>query len=152
MNILKGPSIPNTHFSNKITFFALTIMRALMHYSSVPKILFIEDLHAISAVLDVLKQPDLTEQTELCIYSFVTHLIKDEQDYKRIIGKKLIPICHAKLQMQTGRVIFSGESNCEQKFFKMLAILIKRCNENISMARGDMKDRMFRYRNMGTKD
>ena len=152
MNILKGPSIPNTHFSNKITFFALTIMRALMHYSSVPKILFIEDLHAISSVLDVLKQPDLTEQTEVCIYSFVTSLIKDEQDYKRIIGKKLIPICHAKLQLQTGRAAFSGESNCEQKFFKMLAILIKRCSENISMAKGDMKDRMFRYRNMGTKD
>lgn len=56
------------------------------------------------------------------------------------------------MQMQTGRAIFSGEGNCEQKFFKMLGILIKRCSENINMAKGDMKDRMFRYRNMGTKD
>ncbi len=43
-------------------------------------------------------------------------------------------------------------SNCEQKFFKMLAILLKRCNENINMMKGDMKDRIFRYRNMATKD
>jgi len=150
LNILKGPSIPNTHFSNKITFFALTIMRALMHYSALPKILFMEDHAAISAVLNVLKQTDLTEQTELCIYSFVTSLIKDEQDYKRIIGKKLLSICHAKLQIQTGREVLN--SNCEQKFFKMLAILLKRCNENINMMKGDMKDRMFRYRNMATKD
>lgn len=78
LNILKGPSIPNTHFSNKITFFALTIMRALMHYSSLPKILFIEDLQAVLAVLNVLKLPDLNEQTEVCIYSFVTSVIKDE--------------------------------------------------------------------------
>ncbi len=127
-------------------------MRALMHYSSLPKILFIEDQQAVSAVLNVLKQPDLNEQTEVCIYSFVTSLIKDEQDYKRIIGKKLISICHNKLQMQTGREVFSGNGICEQKFFKMLAILLKRCSENINMAKGDMKDRLFRYRNMGTKD
>jgi len=28
--ILKGPNIPNTSFSTRITFFALTIMRALI--------------------------------------------------------------------------------------------------------------------------
>jgi hypothetical protein len=55
LSILKGPSIPNTKFSYRITFFALTIMRALMNSSSIPKVLFIEDTQATSAVLNILK-------------------------------------------------------------------------------------------------
>ena len=41
LNIIKGPNIPNTNFSTKITFFALNIMRALIKYSMTPKMLFV---------------------------------------------------------------------------------------------------------------
>jgi hypothetical protein len=41
LNIIKGPNIPNTKFSTKITFFALNILRALIKYSMTPKMLFV---------------------------------------------------------------------------------------------------------------
>jgi hypothetical protein len=150
--ILKGPNIPNTKFSPKITFFALTIMRALMQSSALPKIFFIDDPQSLDAVLSHLRSSaTLSEQTEVCIYSFLTQVIKDEPDYKRIIGKKLMPLCHQRLALQTGQIIFQSEQ-AEMKFFTMLSVLIKRCKENIYLARGDMKDRMFKYMSMIARD
>jgi hypothetical protein len=34
----------------------------------------------------------------------------------------------------------------------MLLMLLKRCGDNINMAKGEMKDRLFKYKVMVTKD
>jgi hypothetical protein len=36
----------------------------------------------------------IPEEVECCLYAFVTHLVKDEVDYKRIIGRRILPLCH----------------------------------------------------------
>ena len=155
LNILKGPSIPNTRFSIKITFFALTIMRALIRHSMTPKMLFVRDHAALDSILSHIK-PDagkgapINEQTEVCIYSFFLQVIREEAEYKRIIGKKLIPLCSKRLA-KAAEIPFTS-SACEAKFFKMLGVLIKKCKDNIYLVRGGMKDRLQQYKNSLAKD
>ena len=77
MNILKGPNIPNTKFSTRITFTALTILRALIKSSSTPKIILLqqdnqEALDSIIALIDPDNAHKLTDQLEVCTYSFIT--------------------------------------------------------------------------------
>ena len=62
-----------------------------------------------------------------------------------------MPICHDKLQLQTGKQVFAS-GNVENKFFKMLHMLLKRCSDNINMAKGEMKDRLYKYKVMVSKD
>ena len=66
LRILKGPSptIPMTHFSLKITFFALTIYRALISYSINAKSLLVDDKKALEAILTLIKPENLPNITE----------------------------------------------------------------------------------------
>jgi hypothetical protein len=40
-SIIRGPTIPDTQFSSRITFTALTILRALSQSSTLPKVLLL---------------------------------------------------------------------------------------------------------------
>jgi hypothetical protein len=64
--------------------------------------------------------------------------VRDEADYKRIVGKQVIPVCHR-------RLLKAEPIKNQAKFFKLIAVLIKRCKENINLARGQMKDTMVGY-------
>ena len=148
MNILKGPNIPNTKFSTRITFTALTILRALIKSSSTPKIILLqqdnqEALDSIIALIDPDNAHNLTDKLEVCTYSFITQLVRDEADYKRIVGKKVIPVCQRRLLKAKDASQSSPEATI--KFFKMISVLVKKCKDNIYLVRGGMKELMQTY-------
>lgn len=125
LNILKGPTIPMTHFSLKITFFTLTIYRALIQYSLNAKSFLVDDKKAMEAILNLIKPdqiPMINEQIESTIYSFLTQVVREEPDYKRIIGKRLLPICNDRISKCNELPLIGG---LELKFFKMISVLVK---------------------------
>ena len=99
---------------------------------------------AIDAVITLIKVDNLqntNEKIELSIYSFLTQVVREESDYKRIIGKKVLPVCDERL----GRLVDCAlQENIEVKFFKMISVLIKNCKENIYIVKG-MKEKLTRY-------
>ncbi|TNV85265.1 hypothetical protein FGO68_gene15236 [Halteria grandinella] len=153
LSVLKGPAIPNTKFGLKITFFALAIIRALVQYSIIPKSLFVRDVGAQEAVIGVIdgdKVKGVSEQVEVCVYSFFTQVIREEVDYKRILGRKLLPLCAHRLS-HIQEIPFQSPQ-CETKFIKMLSVLTKKCKENIYMVRGPMRDSLQYYMQRVARD
>lgn len=70
-------------------------------------------------------------------------MVREEAEYKRIIGKKLLPLCNQRLQ--SAKEVPFCSSQCELKFFKMLSVLIKKSKDNIILARGSLKENINRY-------
>ena len=153
-----------TYFSHRITFFAIQILRAFIQFSINTKILFVECEEAMNAVMDLIKPSNLgnlNEQLEEAVYSFLTQLVREEQDYKRIIGKRVLPICRDRMQKIVQERVDKKEyfvkvkkgtydefeepdlkpiyifynSNIEIKYFKMISVLAKNQRENISIIR-----------------
>ena len=86
----------------------------------------------------------------MSIYSFLTQLVREESDYKRIVGRKVLPICNERLE-KIAEFKFSkvGDSSpCEVKFFKLMSVLIKNSKENIYLMRG-MKKSLNNYLKSG---
>mmetsp|Transcript_41226 Transcript_41226/g.30305 ORF Transcript_41226/g.30305 Transcript_41226/m.30305 type:complete len:88 (+) Transcript_41226:1116-1379(+) len=84
-----------------ITFFAIQILRALIQYSITTKSMVVEDEAAIDAIASLIKVENLAtvnDELENAIYSFFTQLVREESDYKRVIGKKLLPIINERLE------------------------------------------------------
>ncbi|CDW74435.1 arm repeat protein [Stylonychia lemnae] len=151
LRILQGPDIPMTKFSLKITFLALQILRALIQYSLNAKSLFIDNAGAIEAVIKLIRIDQIltiNEVMEMSIYSFLTQMVREENDYKRIIGKKVLPICNERLQ-RNSEIPLTG--SMELKFFKMMSVLVKNCKENIYIVKG-MKDRLTNYLSNDAKE
>ena len=90
----------------------------------------------------------INEQFESSIYSFLTQIIREESDYKRIIGKKLFPILNERL-IRNSEMPLQGQ--IELKFFKMISVLVKNCKENIYVVKG-MKDKLTHYLSQEAKE
>jgi hypothetical protein len=87
---------------------------------------------------------------EVSIYSFLTQLVREESDYKRIVGRKVLPVCNERLE-RIAEFKFSkvgDTSHCEIKFFKLMSVLIKKCKENNYLMRG-MKKTLNNYLKSG---
>jgi hypothetical protein len=78
---------------------------------------------------------------ETSVYSFLTQVIREESDYKRIIGKKLLPFLNERI---TKCYEYSLVGQREVKFFKLISVLIKNCKENIFLVKG-MKEGLRKY-------
>ncbi len=62
--------------------------------------MFVENERTLEAIIDLIKVDNLqniNDQLEVSIYSFLTQVVREESDYKRIIGKKLLPILYERL-------------------------------------------------------
>ena len=100
LKIFQGPEIPMTNFSIKITFMALQIMRKLIQYSSKAKSMFIESNGAMDAIIKLIRTDNITYINELIegsAYSFLTQVIREESDYKRILGKRVLSVLNERL-------------------------------------------------------
>lgn len=85
---------------------------------------------------------------EISVYSFLTQIVREETDYKRIIGKKLLPIANERLSRTDENPL---QSQIELKFFKMLSVLTKNCKENIYIVKG-MKEKLTNYLSKEAKE
>jgi hypothetical protein len=157
IKVLSGPSIPHVQFSLKISFFALAILRALIQYSIIPKSIFVRDNAAQEAVIKIIevdRVKTISENVEVCVYSFFTQLIREEVDYKRIVGRKMVPLCASRLA-RIQEVPFQSP-HAEMKFFKMVSVLCKKCKDNIYMMRGgggsSMRDSLQYYMQRVARD
>eukprot|EP00347_Sterkiella_histriomuscorum_P016136 403354352 len=151
LKILLGPDIPMTKFSLKITFLAIQILRALIQYSLNAKSLFVDNTQAMDAVIKLIRVENvlqINEVMEMSIYSFLTQIVREESDYKRIIGKRVLPICNERL-MRNNEIPLMN--TIELKFFKMMSVLVKNCKENIYIVKG-MKDKLTNYLSNDAKE
>mmetsp|Transcript_8002 Transcript_8002/g.7499 ORF Transcript_8002/g.7499 Transcript_8002/m.7499 type:complete len:132 (+) Transcript_8002:2096-2491(+) len=119
-----------------ITFFAIQILRALIQYSTLAKSKIIEEDDAIDSIVILVKVENLgniNDELENAIYSFFTQLTREESDYKRIIGKKMLPVINERLENAQEHPFSKpgGFTQTEVKFFKLVSVLIKNCKENI---------------------
>jgi len=78
-------------------------------------------------------------------------VIREEVDYKRILGRKLLPlIAHRLSHIQA---IPFQSAQCETKFVKMLSVLTKKCKENMYMVKGGpMRDSLQYYMQRVARD
>jgi c-di-AMP phosphodiesterase-like protein len=104
----------------------------------------VENERTLEAIIDLIKVDNLqniNDQLEISIYSFITQVIREESDYKRIIGKRLLPILNERLYNIQDHPLVGP---CELKFFKMLSVLTKNCKENIYIVKS-MKEGLTKY-------
>ena len=80
---------------------------------------------------------------ELSILAFLTQVCREETDYKRIVGKRSLPVLSERLNNINE---FPLQGQIELKFFKMISVLTKGCKENIFTVKG-MKEKLTNYMN-----
>jgi hypothetical protein len=77
-----------------------------------------------------------TEQLEASAFSFMIQLARDDPECKRLLGKRVLPVCHRKL---------GGPLRNGAKLFKLIATLVKRCKDNISIVKGGMREALEQH-------
>lgn len=90
LSIISGPEIPGITYSLKVSFFSIQILRTLIQYSTEAKALFVEKESAVNALIAKISvqqlQQESDETLEAAIYSFLQQVVREESDYKRVIG------------------------------------------------------------------
>ncbi len=88
-----------------ITYYAIQIMRELIKRSSKAKSKFIDSEKTIEAVVNIVSVENYKELQECfdpiavegAIYSFLTQCVREEMDYKRIVGKHALLRCKERI-------------------------------------------------------
>lgn len=169
LDILSGPGFRNTEFSIKVSYFVLIILRQMIKYSHNAKNTILQYQHKddskrakaglepIIAFVEPAKLHATSENLEICIYQFLTQLVREEPENKRMVGKLVF---ERVLQGRISRILqgIDGElgegataasslpldGECEEHFFGLMSILTRNSEEN-SRTVSAMRPDLYRY-------
>jgi len=83
-------------------------------------------------LVSVNNQGSINSEMEKAVYSFLTQCVKDEPEYKNIIGQKIL----VKFQERLAEMRkYPMESDIELKFFKLISVLVKTSTDNQDIMR-----------------
>jgi hypothetical protein len=99
--IKEGPNINYCHFTKQVYFMCISLLRAFIQHSVSTKQLIMNDRGsgkyptAVKQVIVELLHPRnlhlIDHNTENAILSLLTQIVRDEIEYKRVIGHMFIP-------------------------------------------------------------
>ena len=152
LKILLGPGLRCTKFTVRVHYFALLVLRQMIKHSAAVKQLILdrENVGSLEAVVSLV-QPGQSESEaiQLCVYQFLQHLVAQETDSKRIIGKLMLKkVFWERIKQQLkwqeedeqALGLFDDEV-AEEAFFRLLRCLTRNVIENAVVVKqmiGDM--------------
>ena len=86
--------------------------------------------HSIE-LLQEYSESNLKEEIDLAILGFLLSIVRDDQDSKRELGEHILPFMIDKMEKAAGGRV--GSERYETKFFKLMNVLTKNCNENLGV-------------------
>lgn len=139
LQILLGPGLRCTKFTAKVHYFVLLVLRQMIKHSPAVKQLVMNPLYveSLQAVISLVTPGALESETiQLCVYELLKHLVGQDTDNKRIIGKLMIEkVFWERIKQELLKVddedaaIFDDEKT-EEAFFKLLEFLTRNVIEN----------------------